>query len=216
MIDSGCNTLLVPLKEGELQILIEEFPSNHYQWSVSESHGVSALNSLSFSIETISGITPVNGITVKIAEDLYGWTKLVNRLRFHLAYQDVILLNQMADQVRLSQQNRDILREYLETIEKIIQVIPEVKIGERRKHALFGQSFLDEVCSIQAGQVLLAISNFEQTQASISGIILELIRQRPDLTSHDRFPEFNDLMDEDHDGGDESLYIIDSADYLDE
>jgi len=151
MCDSGCNSLLLPLAEGDVLKLTTLFPAYGYTWSVNTGGGVAAVQSLTLRIDDSSGSIPVklNGSQNET---------LVEFLRFHLVSNDLVDLLKVADEVKLSEENKKLLGDHLQELPNSLKATEK-----RRRHALLGQSiFCQFEYTLQARESLLILTkNFD-------------------------------------------------------
>lgn len=198
MIDSGCNSLLLPLRKGEISQLSVDFPPKSFHWQIASSTGVSS-QCLCLKITAKVGEIPVTLCKDLLKADQTGISTAfqVRFLRFHLCSEDLrdILETEHVLQILFPQ--------YEETIREFISlghVIP------RRTHALLGQELLSQYSSFQHGKVIAVVDprhfllcSWEQI-TDLEGYIFAHEATLPE--------NFNDLEDEDHEGDDEEFYEL--------
>lgn len=197
MFDTGCNTHLLPLEKDKINNIIELFPADKYVWQISGSKGTGALSPPVLIINSINGKSEM--FNVKISCDLYPFETFLEFLRFHLSYEDTVDLFKCSDFVSLSSNSKLILNNFIKTVESLKNIYPDIKIGERRSHALFGQNFMNKKQLLQKGNVSAVLSqdfNFKDV-VSIYGQ-LEIMGKK----AVEDIENFDDLEDEDHDATD--------------
>ncbi len=88
MVDSGCNTILLPLAEGQLETFPELFPKSDFDWIVSQSKGVSS-STPTLLIEPKTG----DSIEAHLLKSYFKTPQLhLELLRFHLCSDDYELM----------------------------------------------------------------------------------------------------------------------------
>jgi len=215
LVDTGCNTLLLPLAAGDLAVLAKEFPANdptpwkeRFIWTVSEAQGV-AHKSLTLSIEHINGKPFPVRLNKDLLDSFYPGTNHIESsvpiLRFYLCTEDTRTLDTQ-------------LRSYLG--DRSLQIIKdfENKHGEpvkRKRHGLLGQALLDSHSVIQH-KGLLAIVDYEAFSPDTWSLMAQL---KILLRDWEHLPVgFSDLEDEDH--GDDEFehysYPLSECDIYDE
>ena len=191
MFDSGCNSSLLPLTQGQVKDLFNKFPlTKGYRWSL----GMASSQSPTLIIK-LSG----SQMQAQLATDASGPSIDFPYLRFHLSLEDVLdlmsLIPSPLDTVEMS-----LLKEFVSMVTSIKKNHPTLKIAERRSHALFGQWFLDKFPSIQIGSVCMLVdTTFDWANATTIASNMEKNGQR--LVK--AIAEFNDLEDDDHNKDDE-------------
>jgi len=209
MCDSGCNSLLLPLKNGELSELLKLFPRKTHTYRISVGSGV-ALQALVLRIESSTGKIEVklNGSSVIV---------YVSTLRFHLSESVIQELVSRAKEFGLPDKNVQTIQEVIKlngALDKFFEdrenknrkpSSPGKPLTTRnkteRKHALLGQSLLGSVyCTMQVNGIFLAVN--EKYNFDLLPETVQLIKETAGQMRV-TFPEFDDLEDEDHDGDDE-------------
>jgi hypothetical protein len=145
MIDSGCNTILLPIKDGELESFKTKFDPDEFTWELTSSKGVSH-RSISLCISPNNGAIPL-----ELCKDLINNPNPAvvlaseagvshSFLRFHLCTEDMerLMLPDMAN--ILPENTPTILSNYLKNNKTPIQ---------RKKYALLGQVLLNKFACIQ-------------------------------------------------------------------
>lgn len=190
MVDSGCNSILLPLQQGKLQETLDAFPEDKgFNCYFGISHGVSGQSA----VLRIKARNPSEPILIKLAKDLFPNVEFkVKHLRFHLVQEDIESLRADSRMLaRFEQEDRKAIQESKATN------------TERRKHALIGQSIMqqDDVSSLQhEGVCVLVRSSVFKPElwTELSRMQSILLRAATNLP-----PRFDDLEDEDHDPNDE-------------
>jgi len=185
LIDTGCNSLLLPIEDGQLEELFEAFPFETYHWLVSGSKGVGALNSLVLMIKPHDATETINAT-------LHGNVSFqVPYLRFHLCYEDATELQSIAEI------QTDKLDNWLEVIASVRKL--GVACGTRRTHALIGQMFLQAYCCVQISELFMVLDTTFPL-VKLQNVLFHL--QVEANYEAAQIMEFNDLEDDDHDGDD--------------
>eukprot|EP01127_Copromyxa_protea_P006305 TRINITY_DN1610_c0_g1_i1.p1 TRINITY_DN1610_c0_g1~~TRINITY_DN1610_c0_g1_i1.p1 ORF type:complete len:208 (+),score=10.22 TRINITY_DN1610_c0_g1_i1:38-661(+) len=78
MIDSGCNTLLLPLERGQIGLLAELFPFDSHTWRIGLSNGVGGK----------SAVLHIEAASISVCLSPTALPISVNALRFHLHPED--------------------------------------------------------------------------------------------------------------------------------
>jgi len=192
LIDTGCNTISLSLKKGDIEALMHEYPKKTYGWSVRRSRGVGVLNCLTLSIETWSE-------SFKCKLDYFEFE--MNRLRYDICYDDALILkNHLATKE---------LNDWITEVEKLRKLFPEKNIAERNTYSLLGQSVLDNYHCHQLQNIFFVTKdiyiNIIETLSKIAekkSLMFELL------------PNFNDLYDEKHD--DDGDLVDSSVDWMED
>jgi len=196
MIDNGCNSILLPLAQDDLQKLAKHFHFAQYKWEIaSPKRAQGGLLSLKIS----SKRTP--DIPIQLCQDFkVKSTCCVPFLRFHICSEDIEELLALPD---LENDLKDCIRNFGSELPAI-----------RRTHALLGQVILDRYTSIQHRGVLAIIDPAKFTEA----ISWEVIISWDDVVSTVRneiLPDnFEELEDEDHAPDDDEG--LEKDDFVDE
>jgi hypothetical protein len=205
MIDSGCNTILLPIPNGDvLREMVKNFPMDRYSWNISHSAGASALSC------PILTITPLVGtVLVELAKDCRICQSQVPFLRFHVCYEDA---NTMFKE-NFGVLNREALDTFVQTVDAARSSVPQATIGERRSYALLGQQFLGQahLITIQLRDILMVMESEAAKDLSvfdISRLVQTLTTKCESLVQTKFGKEFDDLEDEDHDSDDTSGYVL--------
>ncbi len=206
MIDSGCNTHLLPLAEGDLDKLAKLFPNEKFLWTIRMSPTVHSC-ALTLVIKAAGG----HPFPVILDEDNFKANFGIPHLRFHLCSEDQkILLSDLVlntnNELFLDEDAKDILR----------QVPPEANL-KRRKHALLGQHILSSFASIQQQNTFMMIdgefpSKDYKFWDQLEKIDAFVVKIDPNLLP----TNFDDLEDEDHDGADECYTFNSPQEFIDE
>eukprot|EP01127_Copromyxa_protea_P006306 TRINITY_DN1610_c0_g1_i2.p1 TRINITY_DN1610_c0_g1~~TRINITY_DN1610_c0_g1_i2.p1 ORF type:complete len:234 (+),score=31.38 TRINITY_DN1610_c0_g1_i2:38-739(+) len=184
MIDSGCNTLLLPLERGQIGLLAELFPFDSHTWRIGLSNGVGGK----------SAVLHIEAASISVCLSPTALPISVNALRFHLHPEDfgeLLALVQAGKNVQGSE---------------ALATLGSSGVPKRRTHALVGQWILGKLLVVQKDPVMFAVHspdwttmerlinqvNFCGTQAAAS------------------FPSFDDLEDDDH-AADDDTDFEDSA-----
>lgn len=193
MVDSGCNTTLLPLAEGDIQKLPKYFPPTMYNWSISVAGG--SAGSLS---APVLSIYRESGAPMECKFPEVSFTFHLPYLRFHLCSADVEALHKMG--VFPPGPNAQIIAQQMQLAATL-----NIAFGGRRKHGLLGQGLLDDplYASFQYGPVLAIVeknfdwSKIEEAVVSLNGKRAALIDEFDREAAAGE--KFADLLDEDHD-----------------
>lgn len=189
MMDSGCNTLLLPIRDGELTSFLTKFPKDTYCWEISGSKGVSH-NSLVLNI-SLNTAGPMNLELCKDLLSVGSITSLASSdfLRFHLCSSDMQQLGKEKElSTRLSAACLERIKDYRKSHPTTVN---------RRLHGLLGQALLSDFACTQL-RGIMAIFQPEQYKPMCGWEDMARLRVYVNARS-DLLPErFNDLEDEDH------------------
>lgn len=205
MVDSGCNSLLLPFPQAEqddctFEIdvgLLEPFLGNEFKWSIS---GSSSVGSITLRIENRNESVPVGWMQLAFSRQVQ-----LDYLRFHLGSGAA---NALKNHGKLLPDHKRALRDFLTDLGG--------RVSKERKHALLGQYYLDQVCCIQRGSVMFMVDRNISNPINIDHIANQCDEfARPLVGNYDGF---DDLEDEDHDGDDNEDRRLpwDPTDYIDE
>lgn len=216
MVDSGCNSMLLPLHEGELGKLVKLFPvvgssplKERFVWNIYPTSGV-AHKSLTLSIVS-NDWTPFE---LNLCKDLLSFLHpdqptispcKVAFLRFFLCTKDILLLKTKF-QYCLSTQALDVITEFERAQPQPVQ---------RKRYGLLGQALIANYSMIQHNSVLAIVDSQKFVNVWDGMVQLHVL-----LQSWNALPAgFNDLEDEDHGDADddhEHYYALSEGDYYDE
>lgn len=181
MIDSGCNTVLLPFPH-DRQVL-NPFSNDNFEWTINSSSGTGAIHCPVLKISNALDNVGVMDLPA------FNFQAPMPFLRFHLGSEECSWLLQNHP-LRLGPRGRRALTSFL------VQVGGAVIQG--RSIALLGQMILKDLCVFQFGKVIYAMR-----PASTNGLM------NPSQIAHDCFrfanyhvedyDEFNDLHDDDID-----------------
>ena len=102
MVDSGCNSILLPFKEE----CTTRFSGEKYQWKIVQARGVDAVKSPTLIITIHGGVSPLGSMILAGSEHLLP----MKYLRFHLGTESACRLRSHA---KLSDTSQAILAEFL-------------------------------------------------------------------------------------------------------
>jgi hypothetical protein len=188
MISTGCDSLLLPLKEGDIKILMKKFSYKRYKWKIETSE-----NHL---ILTITNLDDFHGeyIEINLGKDIIDSQCFVKSLKFHLCSEDQRLLYiclQQENQKRSYDHNFMIesnSKPYCfvcynnvmhcpghykyEKYEKELSYynLDETKLLQFKKnvprmnYGIIGQEVLNDKICIQQGNLFVAFDNFRYSQ----------------------------------------------------
>jgi hypothetical protein len=224
MVDSGCNSFLLPLKENQIEELVSKFKPDNSTWSISMggSNGVAAVKNITLTIHQKPLRIDVKLCLNKTEDKLDMYETEVDFLRFHLCYKDVTDIKNYYDkkEIKLDEESYKRLGQYLSVVTNINSVN---SLSKRRKHGLIGQTFLNDpnIMCIQSQDVYIVMKTprNDKQWASLNKIIREYIA-RSEILVHKSFEsnEFDDLENEDHDAEDSIGFeiIMRDKDFIDE
>jgi hypothetical protein len=133
MVDTGCNTLLLPLDGITLDILSEHYSGNEFGWSISKTGAVGA------PLLVISADTPM---MTNLFADVFQLSVKLDHLRFHISFEvakDIISRRPK----RLTEADILVLGEFCRVAEWI-EKETGAKIGKQRNYALLGQAVMKQ------------------------------------------------------------------------
>ena len=208
MVDSGCNSFLLPFPQKETEnggfevdtAALKPFLGDEFKWSISSRGGTGTIRSMVLRIRPRMDTGTMGEMQLAFARPIE-----MNYLRFHLGSSAADALK---DHQKLLPAHKEALREFLTQLDG--------RHSKERKHVLLGQHYLDQVCCIQNGPVMFMIQ-----KDSTESIDIRQVSKLCDLFASplvESFEEFDDLEDEDHDGDDnEDRHLSwDPSDYIDE
>jgi len=206
MVDSGCNSCLLPIEENGLKNVLAAFPFQQFKWQISMGRGVAALQS------PVLYVYPTLGkIGITIATDIKPLSVEVDYLRFHLCYDDAKIL--VDDPLYKDVFSRDKLEKFVSQMEVLIKLSPDVKdVGKRRKHALLGQQLIgeDSIISIQYKNVFYLVNTSDPVELSLDKIVNTSfalkVRSEELIEKNFEQDEFHYLEEDDHDSADMEAY----------
>lgn len=197
MVDSGCSVLL-PFPENSSSLSI--FDGDDFSWSISASAGTGAVRSKTLRIERIDD-DPIGHMRL----DFTTQAVAMSYVRFHVGSSSAEAL---VDHPRLPENHKNDLRDFLSSLGSTRA--PE------RQHVLLGQFFLDQVCCIQNGPIMVMLPKNYNEGISIGDLCRRCAAfAQPQIETYEGF---HDLEDEDHDGDDNEDRRLswDPKDYIDE
>ena len=198
MIDSGANTFLLPLDDKLLGHLDKLYGNERYFWSISQSGGVGALACPVLVIKDLVGNIPI-----EFCKDIWPFKTSSQNLRFHVSYEDAKLL-QKSNKLSKDEDGLLRLKDFVGICDSIKKIDPEIKIGERRRHALIGQGLLFNYVVIQKDMIIVILNKEKTEDLTLIKVYeicahLELIAEKTLGTSFVGKKEFDALEDDDHD-----------------
>jgi hypothetical protein len=192
MIDTGCNTSLLPIHNvGVFKQLIERFPVKEYKWTIQGSSGVAAIPSPVLTVEPrLEG----GRIDVNISQGEGKYECKLESIRFHLCLEDA----------RYLLKDEHSILEHVVNVEKLNIFVANMGIAKgmkRRTHALLGQSIIGKRCYAQCGNVGIMSETIDDMIYSLK--VVDRIESYGNSLVERHFQdggkEFQDLEDEDHD-----------------
>lgn len=209
MLDSGCNTLLLPVlktpsdprsHEDFILSLREQFPPQQYNWRITHGNGVAARSIvLELTLRVASGHP---SFQVVLGRDLGASQFLCDKLRFHLCTEDVVFVNsQLGDAFQFI---------HIEDNQSFVEAIyGQVR---RRSHVLMGQALFNQRLSVDTGKYTfifrdLFLHTHVQTMTNIlRGDPILILDNFLDANGPAILPDrFDDLEDEDMREGESSF-----------
>jgi hypothetical protein len=163
MVDSGCNTILLPILNGDvLREMVNTFPMDHFTWEIAHSAGVGALCC------PILTITPLYGkVSVQLAKEIRVCEFQVPYLRFHVCYDDATTM--FKENFRVF--NREALGTFAQTVDAVSASVPQISIGHRRSYALLGQQFMgQDLFTLQLRNILMVMESEAAKDLSVIDI----------------------------------------------
>ena len=207
MLDSGCNTHLLPMDDEIYKGILHNFLNDSYIWNVKQGKGVAAFNSPVLIISHFLSVG--NPVRFSLFNDKYFETTIPN-LRFHISLQDAqnLMKNKNLNK-QISGENRRILNDFVECCDFLKKRYPEKSFGERRKHVLIGQDIIKKFVFVEFGQVALFLDPQTWDEKTSVFIRIKQLTQIAQGNILQEFTgnEFENLEDEDHDyTGDYKIY----------
>jgi hypothetical protein len=142
MIDSGCNSHLLPIEQGSLGLLYNLFPPGDYTYTIGSSSGVAAVNSLTLIVEKRNG----GQMEWRLASDINGGViRNSAYLRFSICYDDAIDLRRDNMPSGLNIIGTIYLDKFIEHIDILRQSFPNMDFARRRHHALIGREISSRI-----------------------------------------------------------------------
>jgi hypothetical protein len=210
MIDNGCNTLLIPIRNGQLASFVDRFPNTEYSWEIRDSKGVSH-KSIVLCISHLSGAP----MQLHLCKDLLSTgsstpSAPVDFLRFHLCTED------MKSILTTPNLRTMFLPAAIKSVEDYMKSFPAT-IG-RKVHGLLGQELFHNLATIQLSGI---IAIFKPAEFKPQGW-QEMGHLRSFVNATASLPDkFNDLEDEDHVSGatetdQEDYHSLTTTEFIDE
>eukprot|EP01126_Amoeba_proteus_P056318 TRINITY_DN7064_c0_g1_i3.p1 TRINITY_DN7064_c0_g1~~TRINITY_DN7064_c0_g1_i3.p1 ORF type:complete len:187 (+),score=29.39 TRINITY_DN7064_c0_g1_i3:448-1008(+) len=185
MIDTGCSSLLLPLKSEQLSSLALSFPHPTFLWSIGGSIGVGSLNAVTLIVKRPGHTFDCSLNSSSILP--------IPFLRFHLCLEDVKWLEQNC--TWLDNNSCEKLQVWKDTTEKVKNI--GVKCGERRTQALLGQIILSKYACYESEDLFVAMPSFPD-------VVLRLLNTPRLRATREvaQLEQFDDLTEEgdDNDG----------------
>ena len=153
LIDSGCNSILLPILDGQLDQLLVVFPLETHTWSASISNGVNG-SGITLKVEHFA--RQFQTTLCKDIQDPDKATKFEHlMLRFHLC---------LADAKALVHEPHPLFASLIEKEKAYIRLFVEEhsnRLSQRRTHALVGQSLLSNnlIVTIQLRGITAAFAS---------------------------------------------------------
>jgi hypothetical protein len=194
MIDSGCNSILLPLRNADsLREVAEIFSSLDYTWSICIGRGVS-------STWATLKISSVGSIPIFLCEDVVRPPIRLNieYLRFHLCVDDArTIVATPAYLAKLTDAGKQILTAFLQN---------PPNDSSRRAHALLGQKIISQFLTVQFNQIF-----FQTTLEFVTRDMICHVYQLVNNILESNLPDgFEALEDEDHEGDGDVFFLSDS------
>jgi hypothetical protein len=154
MIDSGCNSFLLPFPENPDDLTALE--GEEYTWSISSPSVTGAISSPTLRIERLDD-QPVGQMQLAFATipvDMFF-------VRFHLGSESATSLVQHRKLVDVHKNSLQLFLDNLGT-----------RISPERRHVLLGQMYLDQVCWIQNGPVMIMIPKIHNVPINMTDLCI--------------------------------------------
>jgi hypothetical protein len=200
MIDSGCNTHLLPMDENTLDDLVHYYSGAEFGWSIRTSGGVGAFASL------VLVITASCPMMTNLFADLFKLSVKLDHLRFHISLQDARDI--------ISRKPKRVIEADILSLEKFCEVAQwiqqktGVEIGKRRSYALLGQSVMKQDFDvIQTPYITMFVHESDKMDWCSAKDIARCLweRFRIEFESNE---ELQTMEDFDHDGEDVLGWIV--------
>lgn len=169
LIDSGCNTNLLNIREGELDTVLAAFPQPEYIYDIHSGGGVATVQDCVLNIRSSSN---TNSILWNLSPSFNPYNFTTAFTRFHLCYDDAVsMLNKhRAGTIVLGGSSR--LGTYINTMDVVSAAVVGFQYNRRRKHALLGRTAMNLIGNgvLQRNGVTIAsnnITNYNITDADL-------------------------------------------------
>jgi hypothetical protein len=206
MLDSGCNTLLLPMDESTLDVLIEHYSGSQFFWSIIKTGGSGDFSSL---VLVISASCPM---TTNLFADVFHLSIKLDHLRFHISFQDA--KNIISKRLNfLREADILVLEEFCRVVELIERKTGHT-IGKRRNYALLGQMLMrQEFTIVQYPYITIFVHSYDKLDWNhVDDVSRALwLRFIADFDSNEILQNIEDL---DHDGEDPLGWIYDAVDEI--
>ena len=216
MIDTGCNSHLLPLKPGQLTgELHRMFDKYNSIWNVQYSGAVGG-RSCTLSIKKLTGLMGVNIPIIKSGVSYVYSRSQFKQLRFHLCRDDVRELLSLEDGDQINLVYGSTKKNHIDRTSLVADLDTITSI--RREHALLGQSIIgDENMLLQYQDLCLLIKVTEDKHWSMIRDIILRYKTIASNNINENFEpdEFSELEDENHIADDNDIYSISADDYVD-
>jgi hypothetical protein len=190
MIGNGCNSLILPLAQNQVDELVRLFPCSSHLWSISLFHSVSDVSSI---VLKIRNLAPEPGFKV-ILHDRFITT--VPALRFHLHLEDAQRIRDLSDTIKIKSKYHQILLNWISMVESIHGL--GIMGAKRRTHALLGQSLLENYNCHQMSPMFVATSKEFPMKLLKDTMATVYDKARSEVEEFGE-KDFSTLLDDDHD-----------------
>ena len=127
MMDSGANSHLLPLNEEIIKYLNEKLVDPWHNWKITFSGGV-GIRTPKLEIEDFSK----TNFSVELLKGIHPYKMTLEYLRFYISLDDAEILMKSEN---LVEKDKKLLQNYWIKTKDINTKFPELKLGQRRKHA---------------------------------------------------------------------------------
>jgi hypothetical protein len=203
MVDTGCNSLLLPLDGITLDLLSEHYSGNEFGWTICKSKGEAVVSPLL----VISACCPM---MTNLFANVFHFSVKLDHLRFHVSFEDAKDIISRRPK-KLNEADILVLEEFCR-IAQLIEKETGVKIGKRRNYAILGQAVMkQDFCVFQTPILTMFVHANDKLDLSYEKEVARALWEifRSDFDSDE---EFQNMEDFDHGGEDPLEWEIDAVD----
>lgn len=165
MLDTGCSSILLPISSDEdMDQLLSLFGDmSMYTWTIGVAGNAGPVSSCTLAIKRIDDAD----FDVRLCHTTSEYRTTLPMLRFSVSYIDGKHLIALNDAGALNLICIANLKGYINVIDQILQVMPNLAIGARRDYALIGQSLLKGKYMFQCGMLAMVCQSQAQVPPQI-------------------------------------------------
>jgi len=134
LLDTGCNSSLLNIEDGQLQSIFKAFPPQEYTYQISQGGGVATVQDPVMTITTL-----LRPIEWQLSIDLNQFNFTTVSLRFHICYDDAVEILKYAPDFM----HTGALSTYVKTMDVVKSAVDKFETNRRRKHSLLGRTVLE-------------------------------------------------------------------------